>query len=112
MIRLPQKSSLVAQTAAILRERIESGEWHKWLPGEHELCGQLHVARMTLRLALAQLSRAGLVRSSQGRRREIVARRLGATSTVSRRVLLLTPVPLHFPLPFDVFWANELRDAL
>ena len=28
MIRLPQKSSLVAQTAAILRERIQSGEWH------------------------------------------------------------------------------------
>jgi LacI family transcriptional regulator len=113
MIRLPQKSSLVAQTAAILRERIQSGEWHKWLPGEHDLCSQLHVARMTLRLALDQLTRAGLVRSSQGKRREIVVPPgRDVTPSVSSRVLLLTPVPLHFLLPFDVFWANELRSAL
>ena len=73
--RLPQRTSLVAQTAAILKERIQSGEWHKWLPGEHELCAHLRVARMTLRGALAQLEQAGMVRVHQGKRREILARR-------------------------------------
>src|SRR5512135_330383 len=110
--RLPQKSSLVAQTAAILKERIQSGEWHKWLPGEHELCAQLRVARMTLRGALAQLERAGLVRARQGKRREIMARRRRATPGSSGRVLLLTPVPLNMLSQLHVFCANELREAL
>jgi LacI family transcriptional regulator len=112
MNRLPQKSSLVAQTAAILRERIQAGEWHKWLPGEHELCAQLHIARMTLRRALEQLQHGGLARARQGRRREIAARRRCSTAAVSGRVLLLTPVPLHFLPPLDAFWANALRESL
>jgi DNA-binding LacI/PurR family transcriptional regulator len=113
MHRLPQKSSLVAQTAAILRERIEAGEWHRWLPGEHELSAQLHVARMTLRRALDQLQRSGLVRASQGKRREITERRRRrATPAVSGRVLLLTPTPLNFLAPFHVLLTNELRDEL
>lgn len=111
--RLPQKSSLVAQTAAILRERIQSGEWHQWLPGEHELCAQLRVARMTLRGALEQLQRAGLVRARQGKRREIVRRRRRrATPLASGRVLLFTPMPMYFLPPFHVLLANELRDEL
>jgi len=110
--RLPQKSSLVAQTAAILKDRIQSGEWHKWLPGEHELAAQFRVARMTLRAALAQLERAGIIRARQGRRREIVARKRRAASGVSGRVLLLTPVPLQLLTHLHVFCANELRDSL
>jgi len=110
--RLPQKSSLVAQTATILRERVQAGEWHKWLPGEHELCAQLRVARMTLRAALEQLQRAGLVRARQGKRREIIRPRRRPTPGVSGRVLLLMPEPLQFRPPFDAFWTNELREAL
>jgi DNA-binding MarR family transcriptional regulator len=110
--RLPQKSSLVAQTATILKERIQSGEWHKWLPGEHELCAQLRVARMTLRAALAQLERAGMVRSQQGKRREIVKRRRRTTLGLSGRVLLVTPLPLYVLPHLHVFCANELREAL
>ena len=112
MNRLPQRPSLVAQTAAILRERIQSGEWHKWLPGELELHTQLHVARMTLRGALQQLQREGLVRSSQGKRRAILPFKRRASPPVSGRVLLLTPVPMHFHLPFHVLLTNELREVL
>jgi len=110
--RLPQRSSLVAQTAAILRERIQSGEWHKWLPGEHDLRAQLRVARMTLRGALAQLEKDGLVRARQGKRREIVARRRPAAPGASGRVLLLSPMPLYVLPHLHVFCANELRETL
>ncbi len=110
--RLPQKSSLVAQAAAILKERIQSGEWHRWLPGEHELCAELQIARMTLRGALAQLERSGLVRARQGRRREILARRRRAAPGVSGRVLLLTPVPLYGLAPLHLVCAHALREAL
>ena len=109
---LPQKSSLVAQTAAVLKERIYSGVWHKWLPGEHELCAQLKVARMTLRGALSQLEQAGLVRARQGKRREILARRRRTAPGSSGRVLLLSPVPLSVLSHLHVFCANELREAL
>jgi len=110
--RLPQKASLVAQAAAILKERIQSGEWHKWLPGEHELCAELQIARMTLRGALAQLERTGLVRARQGKRREILTRRRRAAPGVSGRVLLLTPVPLYDLAPLHLFCAHALREAL
>jgi LacI family transcriptional regulator len=112
MNRLPQKSSLVAQTAAILKERIQSGEWHKWLPGEHELCAQLHVARMTVRRALDQLQHAGLVRVTQGKRREILTQSRRSASAIRGRVLLLIPAPLHFLPPLHIFCANELRETL
>lgn len=112
MHRLPQRSTLVAQTAAILRERIQAREWRKWLPGEHELCGQLHLARMTLRRALAELEREGLVRASQGRRREIVGRPRGTAVAASGRVLLLTPQPLQYQPPFHLFLAGHLRETL
>lgn len=52
MNRLPQKVSLVAQTASVILEEIESGRWIGSLPGEHELCAQLHVSRRTVRAAL------------------------------------------------------------
>jgi len=102
----------VTQTATILKERIHAGEWHRWLPGEHELCAELQVARMTLRGALAQLERAGLVRAGQGKRREILTRRRRAAPGVSGRVLLLTPVPLSVLSHLHVYCANELREAL
>ena len=112
MHRLPQRTSLAAQTAAILREQIEAGSWRKWLPPEQELAAQFHIARMTLRRALHQLEGEGLVRSSRGKRREIVVRRHRPIPAASGRVLLLTPVPIQFQLPFDVFWTNQLRVTL
>ncbi len=112
MHRLPQRTSLVAQTAAILRERIASGDWHKWLPSEHELCAEYHIARMTLRRALRQLEGEGLLRSRQGKRREIQSSEGMPSPAASRRVVLLARVPVQFQPPFDAYWTNELRLAL
>jgi DNA-binding LacI/PurR family transcriptional regulator len=113
---IPKRSSLVAQTAVILREGIDAGVWKDFLPGELELCGRFQVSRSTLRAALDQLRREGWLRVTQGKRREILqdaARRgrKGAASP-SDRVVLLSPLPLQ-TLPANViFWVDALRDHL
>jgi DNA-binding LacI/PurR family transcriptional regulator len=112
MKNLPQKISLVAQTASVLKDEIRAGRWSKDLPGEHELCGLLHVGRVTLRRALRQLEREGWVRTSQGKRRRIVHRRSLAAPARSDRVMLLTPVPWQGLPPQIVFWIDGLRGHL
>lgn len=109
---LPQRASLVAQTATILRGALETGQWGRWLPGEHELCTQLHVSRVTLRRALDQLRREGRLRSSQGRRREILHVEGRGRAVASTRVVLLTPSPLHTLHPFAIYWIDCLRGHL
>ena len=112
MNRLPQRLSLVAQTAAVLKDEIKAGRWTKHLPGEHELCAALHVGRVTLRSALDQLQREGWVRTSQGRRREIVGRHGFHAEGPSHRVILLTPVRLANLQSFTIFWIDGLREHL
>lgn len=112
MNRLPQKISLAAQTAAVILEEIEAGRWVRSLPGEHELCAQLHVSRRTVRTALEQLSRSGAVKCSHGRRREIVSRRSIPKKSASNRVLLLMPAPLQAFSSLVVFLIDHLREHL
>jgi len=113
MRRLPQRSSLVAQTADILREEIRSGAWARWLPGEIELCARLQVSRVTLRAALAQLQRERLIRASQGRRREILhpSARVPRRAS-SREVFFFLPHSLSAIPRFVLFLIDNLRDRL
>lgn len=112
MKNLPQKISLVTQTASVLKDEIQLGRWSKQLPGEHELCAMLHIGRVTLRSALSQLQREGWVKTSRGRRREIVGRKRAAVRAASDRVVFLTPVPLHNLPPQTIFWVDALREHL
>jgi DNA-binding LacI/PurR family transcriptional regulator len=113
MDRLPQRTSLVAQTVEVLREAIESGQWPQWLPGELELTRRLQVSRVTLRAALAELERVNLIRGGQGRRREIVrTKRKRMARPASKAVVLLSPAPLHQLPSSTVFWMDELRGHL
>ena len=111
MNRLPQKTSLVTQTAAVIREEIEAGRWKKWLPGEHELCSQLHVSRTTVRSALGELARQQIIKSHQGRRREITLRKAPEPKGKSNRVVLLMPDPMQGML-FRAYLVDRLREHL
>jgi DNA-binding GntR family transcriptional regulator len=95
MKSLPRRISLVAHTASVLKDEIHSGRWWRQLPGEHGLCALLQVGQVTLRSALSQLQREGWIRTSRGKRREIVQRRRSAVRARSNRIVLLTPLPLQ-----------------
>lgn len=108
----PQRLSLVTQTVALLREQIAGGGWPKQLPSEGELGAKLHISRVTLRKALAELSREGLIRSRKGKRHELVRKRRRLALPASRQVVLLTPSPLHLLPPNALFWIDALREYL
>jgi LacI family transcriptional regulator len=112
MKQLPPRLSVVAQIAAFLKEGIRAHEWDKWLPSERELCGQLQVARMTLRSALRQLQDQGWIRTRAGQRTRIVARPRRSRRVVRDRVLLLTPVALESLRPFTILCIDHLREHL
>ena len=110
---IPKRSSLIAQTIAILRRNLRAGVWKGILPGELELCERLQISRVTLRAALDQLQREKWIRAGQGRRRQIVARRIPRpTPSQSNVVALLSPVSI-LTLPTGVlFWVDALREHL
>ena len=110
---IPKRSSLVAQTVAILRGNLRSGVWKEFLPGELELCERLQISRVTLRAALHELQRDKWIKAGQGRRRQIVAHRIPrAAHSQSNVVVLLSPVSI-LALPTSVlFWVDALREHL
>ena len=112
MIQIPQRVSLMAQTTAVLRDQLLAGTWPAVLPGEHALCARLHVSRVTLRAALAQLQREGLIKASQGRRREVAVCKKPRRSVASTVVALLSPVPLEAMQRFALYWIDDLREHL
>jgi hypothetical protein len=58
---LTPPTSLIVQAVLWLRQALADRVWRDHLPGEREFCEQVGVSRPTLRLALAQIERDGLV---------------------------------------------------
>ncbi len=94
---IPQRVSLVEQTARLIREHIVNGLWRDILPGEIEMAEKFKISRVTLRAALDELKAEGWFRGTQGKRRSI--NRYLATKSLpppaSTTVVLLSPVSLH-----------------
>ena len=114
MEAIPKRSSLVAQTAQILRDLIQAGEWGTYLPAEAHLKDRMQVGRNTVRAALEILAKEGWISERRtGCRREILRR--GGKKTVksdSRTVGFLAPDALEFTPPLVVLTVDGLRDHL
>lgn len=98
---IPRRISLIDQTAAVLRERLAQGEWGAHLPGEIELAGLLQVGRNTVRAAIRLLEPEGLLKTTNGNRRQIV---------LSAVFLMARPVD-EFP-PSTGMWIEGARVRL
>jgi DNA-binding LacI/PurR family transcriptional regulator len=86
------RTSLPDQTAAFLREGISTMRWSRELPGELELCRELHVSRSTLRKAIQQLVHEGLLEFGGHRRHHRIRKKpRRKVATTGRIVRLLTP---------------------
>lgn len=110
---VPQRTTLATQTAALLEHGLREGRWAAQLPGQHELCTQLGISRTTLRVALRDLARRGLIDLRQGR--PMTIRTLPQGQPAARlltQVVLLLPEPLWRLRPSIARWVSELRPLL
>ncbi len=110
---VPQRSSLVTQTVAVLEHGLREARWRGQLPGQHTLCAELMISRTTLRAALHELAHRGHIELAQGR--PMTIRPKGARAPARRaitRVVLLLPEPLWRLRPAIAQWSGELRPRL
>ncbi|MDZ4402627.1 substrate-binding domain-containing protein [Prosthecobacter sp.] len=110
--RLPQRVSLVTQTAQSLRESMQAGHWHGHLPGERELCARLQVSRHTLRAALQELQHDGSLEVTERQRRRIKLTSQVTKAAHSQVIAAISPRPLLEMSPSSVVMVDELRDQL
>lgn len=108
----PQRVSLVSLTARSLLEAMQAGHWQGHLPGERDLCARLQVSRHTLRAALAELQRDGLLEVSERQRRRIQLKMASPKAGHSSVIALLSSRPLIAMSPSAVVMVDELRDQL
>lgn len=110
---LPRRPSLVALTLEVMRAGLRKGQWRDHLPGERDLCERFQVSRPTVRAALAQLQREGLLELTHGQRRRILAAPRAQASGPWRKVIgLLSPLTLAEMPPFVLCWMDLLRTHL
>jgi DNA-binding LacI/PurR family transcriptional regulator len=108
---IPQRVSIIDQTATVLRGRLDCGEWHSSLPGEIQLASELQVGRNTVRSALAILESEGRLSRRNGRRRAINGQP-SKTGSNKRRVILLLSRPVGEFTPSTILWIAETQNRL
>jgi LacI family transcriptional regulator len=95
---LPKRGSLVGECVRVMKARISAGDWSGYLPGERHLAESLNVGRDTIRLALGELTAAGVIEPGcSGRHRRIATEpgRLQAGERAIWRIGMLSPLRLE-----------------
>ena len=109
---IPRRTSLVEQTAEILRQGLATGRWRGELPGELHLSETLQVSRSTLRAALDILHREGAFRVTRGRRRQLSPLNVRTALPRSTTVAVVSSLPLHEHSASSILTFHELRRRL
>jgi DNA-binding LacI/PurR family transcriptional regulator len=113
-VPMPARSSLVLECVRVMQVRIEAGEWPQALPGERRLAEILQVGRDTIRLALQQLERDGLLAPADAGSRRRILGRVSKRPTIdqSLKIGLLAHRRLEqLPQPM-LLEIDRIRDAL
>jgi DNA-binding LacI/PurR family transcriptional regulator len=95
MLQMPQRQSLVSQTAHALRTGLANRMWTGCLPGERRLCQMFSVSRPTLRRALQVLAKEGLVTVQHGKLSQIEWHGKTQPRSVNRRIVLISSEPVE-----------------
>jgi DNA-binding LacI/PurR family transcriptional regulator len=114
MDMIPKRNSMVAQTAQVLRDLIQAGEWNTYLSTELQLKDRMQVGRNTIRAALEILTKEGWISEGHaGCRREILNRGGQNLAEIRSKVVgLLSPGPMEYMRPQTVCIIDGLRNHL
>lgn len=87
------RQPLWRKVADAIEADIASGQWAGTLPGEHQLTNHYGVGRRSIRSALQRLEEYGVIGTSPGKPRQILAKAEGVTavSVVPDHVMLISP---------------------
>ena len=113
MTFVPQRQSVMVQISSYLQQQIADGVWSEWLPTERRLAESLQVSRNTLRCALRQLERAGVIHPVHGMGNQIITKpAVKRPPRRERMVALLAPESLEHVRPAQALMIDELRELL
>jgi len=112
---IPLRSSLVGECVRVMKSRIAQGDWSGDLPGERRIADTLQVGRDTVRLALQQLEKEGVISSAaKGTRRKVLAHKsasMGSDQQVIRVGMLSSKNLELLPQP-TLLEVDRIRMAL
>src|SRR4051812_15274279 len=111
-LELPKRLSLSAQTTNAIRKGIEESSWQEFLPSERRLCELFQVSRPTVRTALQQLAKEGVIAIQHGRRNRILAASRRRASPCSRLVVLVSHQPISHTTLAAYQGISEMRAHL
>lgn len=117
MIRSNGRVSLYLQVKQQMRTRIESGQWpsNSKIPGEHELTAQFGVSRATVRNALDELAREGMVIRRVGDGTYVsepkINQRLGHFYSFSSEIRAMGMASSTTVLDFEVLQADPILQS-
>ena len=94
MFEIPKRHFLSAQVVSALRKALADESWREHLPSERRLCELFQVSRPTIRTALHQMAKEGLISIRQGRRNQVLRRPPQHEKLNSRLVGLITMEPV------------------
>ena len=93
-LEIPRRLSLSAQTTTAIHKAIQSNMWQEFLPSERRLCEMFKVSRPTIRTALHQLAKEGLIKIHQGKRNRLLPGSQIADRPQSRLIVLVSQQPI------------------
>lgn len=112
MIQL-KRVLLAEQVTKHLLMRLRTPTWRDWLPPERELADYMRVSRGTLRAALKQLVKSGILRAEHGRGYKIIAQaKRPSKGRANGEVHMLLPEPVGRLRLQSALWIEHLRERL